>query len=92
MWSEGHAGNLPARASIAADAYFQDDPLIKKTLDEWVPIGKQLGYKNPAIFPALNGVDGAGVLNTFATDILQGMDAVEALTKLEAALKPIVGQ
>jgi multiple sugar transport system substrate-binding protein len=92
MWTQGNAGLLPARASIAADAYFQDDPLIKKTLDEWVPVAKLLGHKNPAIFPELNGVDGSGLLNTLATDILQGMDPVEALTKLDAGLQPIVNQ
>ncbi|MGV3574912.1 MAG: ABC transporter substrate-binding protein [Devosia sp.] len=60
LWTEGHNGNLPARNSIAADAYFQDNPNVKYIQDNYLPIGKPLGGNAPGSFPQLNAVDGDG--------------------------------
>jgi multiple sugar transport system substrate-binding protein len=86
-WTQGHCGNLPVRKSIAKDAYFQSNVYLKRTLDEYVPIGKLTGNKAPGTFPALADIDAGGMLNTLATDILQGMDVKAALTKCETTLK-----
>ncbi len=89
IWTEGHCGNLPARTSIAKNAYFQNNVFLKRILDEWVPIGKLTGNKAPGTFPALADIDAGGMLNTMATDILQGKDVKETLQKLEATLKSL---
>jgi multiple sugar transport system substrate-binding protein len=87
IWTEGHCGNLPARKSIAQDAYFQKNVFLKRILDEWVPISKLTGNKASGTFPALADIDAGGMLNTMCTDILQGKDVTETLQKLEATLK-----
>ncbi len=87
IWKEGHAGNLPARKSIAADPYFQENPFIKPIIDEWIPVGKLTGNLSTGTFPALADIDSGGMLNTMATDILQGKGVEETLQKLETTLK-----
>lgn len=87
IWTEGHAGNLPARRSIAADPYFQENPFIKPIIDEWVPVGRLTGNHSTGTFPALADIDAGGMLNTLATDLLQGRDVTETLQKLETTLK-----
>lgn len=89
IWSVGHAGNLPARTSISKDAYFQNNLFLKRILDEWVTVGKLTGAKAPGTFPALADVDAGGMMNTMATDVLQGMEPKAALQKLEATLKAL---
>lgn len=89
IWTEGHCGNLPARMSIAQDGYFQDNVFLKRTLDEWVPVSSLTGYKAPGTFPALADIDAGGMLNTMATDIMQGKDVVETLQRLETTLKSL---
>ena len=87
IWTEGHAGNLPARASIANDPYFQNDPFLKRILSEWVSVGKLMSTKTKGTFPALSDLDSGGQGITFGTDLLQGMDPKQALQKFETALK-----
>jgi multiple sugar transport system substrate-binding protein len=90
LWTEGHCGLLPGRASIAKDDYFQKDPNIKLTLEQWVPVARGLGNKNNGVFPLLGAIDGSGILNTFATDLLQSQDAKAVLQKAEANLKTLI--
>ena len=87
LWTEGHCGQLPARTSIAKDAYFQNNVFLKRILDEWVPVGKMTGNHATGTIPALADIDSGGMLNTMATDILQGMDPKAALQKLDTTLK-----
>ena len=89
LWTEGHTSNLPVRKSIAKDPYFQSNIYLKRTLDEWVPVGKLTGNKATGTFPALADLDAGGMLNTLATDILQGMDPKAALQKCEATIKAL---
>jgi multiple sugar transport system substrate-binding protein len=86
-WTVGHCGNLPVRKSIAKDPYFQNNVYLKQVLDQYVPIGKLTGNKAPGTFPALADIDAGGMLNTLATDIMQGMAVADALKKVEATLK-----
>ncbi|MCB0214596.1 MAG: sugar ABC transporter substrate-binding protein, partial [Anaerolineae bacterium] len=88
IFSEGHSSNLPARMSIV-ETFFQDNVINQRILDEWVPISHLFNYKAPGIFPALADIDGGGMLNTMATDILQGKDVVEVLQKLETTLSSL---
>jgi multiple sugar transport system substrate-binding protein len=89
VWTEGHCGQLPARTSIAKDAYFQNNVFLKRILNEWVPVSKLTGNKAPGTFPALADIDAGGMLNTMATDILQGMDPKAALQKLDTTLRAL---
>jgi multiple sugar transport system substrate-binding protein len=92
LWTEGHNGQVPTRNSIASDPYFQTNPYTKQTLEQWIPIGQNIGAKVPGIIPELNDFEGSGDLNTLTTDILQGMDPKEALGKAEAGLKKALKQ
>ena len=60
-------------------------------LDEWVPVAKTTGHPVEGIFPALNEVEGEGVMQTLAQDILQGKDAVESMEKANERFEEIVG-
>jgi len=90
LWTEGHNGQLPTRQSIASDPYFQNNAFTKKTLDEWLPVGQTTSARKPGIFPALNEIEGEGLMQTLTQDILQGKDAVESLKKAEERIKSIV--
>ncbi len=92
LWTEGNNTQIPARASIAADPYFQDNPLTKMIIDEYIPVGKSTGALGSGISPVLNDIEGEGVMFTLAQDILQGKDVVESLQKAEATLKSLVGE
>jgi multiple sugar transport system substrate-binding protein len=87
IFTEGKAGNLPARTSIAKDPYFQDNIYLKRILDEWVPVAKLTGAQASGTDPVLADVDMGGMMITLATDILQGQDVKAALQKLEGTLK-----
>lgn len=87
IWSEGKCGNLPARKSIAADPYFQNNVYLKRILDEWVPVGKLTAANASGTFPVLADIDMGGAMKTLASDILQGQDVKAALQKLETTLK-----
>jgi multiple sugar transport system substrate-binding protein len=90
LWTEGHCGQLPTRASIASDAYFQDNVYTKRLLDEWVPVGQLTSARGVGIFPALNEIEGEGLMQTLTQDILQGKDPVESLSKAEERIKSIM--
>jgi multiple sugar transport system substrate-binding protein len=89
-WTEGHSRNIPARKSIAANAYFTADPIRKAVIETYLPVGKGTGFAAPAIFPALNAIEGDGVMQSLAQEILQGKDVAPALARAEPKLKEIV--
>ena len=89
-WTEGHARNIPARRSIAANAYFQADPIRKAVIETYLPVGKGTGNAAPAIFPALNAIEGDGVMQSLTQEILQGKDVAQAVARAEPKLKEIV--
>jgi len=91
LWTEGHSAQLPARQSIAGDPYFTGDPNLNFIIDNWVPLGKGTGFRAEGIFPALNEVEGEGVMMTLIQDLLQGKDTVESMQGAEERLKSIVG-
>ena len=64
--------------------------LIKYILDEWIPIAKTTGSPVEGIFPALNEVEGEGVMQTLAQDILQGKDVMEAMETANGRFEDIV--
>jgi multiple sugar transport system substrate-binding protein len=89
IWTEGKCGNLPARTSIAADPYFQENVYLKRILDEWVPVGKLTAAQAEGTDPVLADVDMGGMMITLASDILQGVEVEAALQKLETTLKAL---
>lgn len=92
IWTEGHSGQIPARRSIASDPYFQNDVLVKKAIDEWVPIGQSTGARYTGIFPELNDIEGDGTMVTLSQDLLQGKDVTESMQKAEEGFKRIMGE
>lgn len=72
LWTEGHAGGLPARNSIAADPYFQNNANIKYVIDTYLPVAKTMSQSVGGTFPALNEVDGDGFLMSLMQAIWQG--------------------
>jgi hypothetical protein len=78
------------RASISSDPYFQNDPIAKQIIEEWVPVGKSPGSHKPDLFPALNDLEGNGPIMTLAHDLLAGKDALAALQITEERLKSLM--
>lgn len=91
LWTEGNVTQLPVRQSMADDPFFTENERLKYILDEWVPIAKTTGYPVEGIFPVLNEVEGEGVMQTLAQDILQGKDAMEAMEAANSRFEDIVG-
>jgi multiple sugar transport system substrate-binding protein len=90
LFTEGHCDSFPTRTTFFADPYFTERPHVKNVLDNWIPIGKPSGYRYPSIFPELQTVEGDAFMFTLLTDLLQGKDVNESLTKVDTALKGIM--
>ncbi len=90
LWTEGHLTQLPVRRSIADDPYFTGNANLNFILQNWVPVGKGTGFPVEGIFPALNEVEGEGVMQTLVQDLLQGKDVTESMERAEERLKTIV--
>jgi multiple sugar transport system substrate-binding protein len=83
-------GALPAQESIASDAIFQDSPITKKVIDDWLPVAGTTGAKSPGVFPALNDFEGSGVVQTLTQDLLQGKDVTASMQKLQTSMQSII--
>jgi multiple sugar transport system substrate-binding protein len=90
LWTEGHAGQLPARQSFAENEYFQNDPFLKQILREWVPIGLSTAHKYPSAFPELNEIEGEGLMQTMIQELVMGKDPIETMKKAEKTIKGIM--
>ncbi len=90
LWTEGHVTQIPVRQSIADDDYFADKENIRFIIENWVPVGKSTGAQAEGIFPVLNEVEGEGVLQTLAQDLLQGQPVQDAMQKANERLVSIV--
>ena len=90
LWTEGHVTQIPVRQSIADDDYFADKENIRFIIENWVPVGKSTGALAEGIFPVLNEVEGEGVLQTLAQDLLQGQAVQDAMQKANERLVSIV--
>jgi multiple sugar transport system substrate-binding protein len=90
LWTKGHAGQLPTRKSIAADPYFASNPNLSFIIQNYVPVGKTTATGASGIFPALNEVEGEGVMMTMAQELWQGKDLKGILAKAEPTLEDIV--
>ena len=90
LWTEGHLTQLPVRQSIADNPYFTGNANLNFILQNWVPVGKSTGFPVGGIFPALNEVEGEGVMQTLVQDLLQGKDVTESMEQAEERLKTIV--
>jgi len=90
LWTEGHAGPMPARMSFHKDPYFKDSALRSFIVENYLPLGKTTGANAPGIFAALNALEGDGVMQSLTQEILQGKDVGPGLAKAEGKLKTIV--
>ena len=90
LWTEGNVTQLPVRQSVAELPFFTENERLNYILEEWVPIGKTTGYPVEGIFPALNEVEGEGVMQTLAQDILQGKDLIESMQTANEKFEAIV--
>ncbi|WP_240689425.1 sugar ABC transporter substrate-binding protein [Ammoniphilus sp. YIM 78166] len=90
LWSEGHSNQLSARVSFSKDAFFQNNPDTKQVYDQWVPVGKTLAARSEGAFPALNEIEGEGVMQTMMQELIMGKDPKATLDKAEAKIKQIV--
>ena len=87
LWTQGNVGNLPVRVSFAQDPYIQENPTRSYVFENYIPIGKTTGYPVQGIFPALNEIEGEGVMQTLVQDLLRGNDFQATLDKAQARLE-----
>lgn len=90
LWTEGKTGNLPARQSIQADAYFQDNPAVKYIIDTYLPVSKTMAAASTGTFPQLNEIDGDGFLMSLVQSIWQGQPLGDNLAAAQAHLEEIM--
>lgn len=90
LWTKGQSGQLPTRASIAADDYFTKDEARSFVLENYVPVGKTTATNAAGIFPALNDLEGEGAMQAFAQELWQGKPVDQVVDTAEARLKSIL--
>jgi len=90
LWTKGQCGQIPARKSISADPYFASNAPLSYIIANYVPTGKTTATHAAGIFPALNDVEGEGVMQSFAQELWQGKDLNAILDSAESRLKSIV--
>lgn len=90
LWTEGGAGQLPVRASIAKDAYFQDNPNTAYIIENYLPVGRPLSAQAPGTFPQLNAVDGDGFLLSLIQAIWQGQPVDQNAANAQAHLEELM--
>ncbi|WP_244669947.1 sugar ABC transporter substrate-binding protein [Kaistia sp. 32K] len=90
LWTKGNSGQLPARASIAADDYFKKDDARAYVLEHYVPVGKTTATNAAGIFPALNDLEGEGAMQAFAQQLWQGKPVGPIVDTAESRLKSIL--
>jgi multiple sugar transport system substrate-binding protein len=56
----------------------------------YIPTGKTTATNASGIFPALNDLEGEGVMQSFAQELWQGKDLNSVLDTAEARLKSVV--
>ncbi len=72
LWSKGKCGQIPARKSISADAYFTNNQPLSYVIANYIPTGKTTATNASGIFPALNDLEGEGVMQSFARSFGEG--------------------
>jgi multiple sugar transport system substrate-binding protein len=90
LFTEGHAGGLPARNSIASNPHFQDNATTKYIIDNYLPIAKTMSETVGGTFPALNEVDGDGFLMSLMQGIWQGQPVDGQAATAQAHLEEIL--
>ena len=91
LWSEGHCGQIPARKSISSNEYFTANEPVNYVIANYVPVGKTTATHASGIFPALNDVEGEGVMQSFVQQLWQGEELGTILDTAEGRLKSILG-
>jgi multiple sugar transport system substrate-binding protein len=92
LWTEGHSGQIPARLSIAQDEYFTSNEPLNYVIANYVPTGKTTATHASGIFPALNDVEGEGVMQSFVQELWQGQELEAILDTAEGRLRSILGE
>jgi multiple sugar transport system substrate-binding protein len=90
LWTDGKAGNLPARQSIQNNAYFQDNPNVKYIIDTYLPVSKTMSAAVGGTFPQLNEIDGDGFLMSLMQSIWQGQPLGDNLNAAQSHLEEIM--
>jgi multiple sugar transport system substrate-binding protein len=92
LWTEGRCGQIPARQSIAAHEYFTSNEPLNYIIANYVPTGRTTATHASGIFPALNDVEGEGVMQSFAQELWQGQELDGILNTADSRLKSILGE
>jgi multiple sugar transport system substrate-binding protein len=90
LWTDGKCGQIPARKSIADQEYFTSNEPLAFVIANYVPMGKTTATHASGIFPALNDVEGEGVMQSFVQELWQGQDLDAILDTAEARLRSIL--
>lgn len=89
LWTEGHAGQIPARQSFVENAAGGDERYLQ-IVEQYIPIAKGMNEAVPGIFPALNEFEGDGVLQTLSQRIFQGAEVSDALSQVVPRMNEIL--
>ncbi|WP_163580787.1 ABC transporter substrate-binding protein [Gracilibacillus saliphilus] len=92
LWTEGNSNQLPARVSFSEEPYFQEDQDYKFVYDEYIPNAFTTSTYFNGSFPELNEIEGDGVLQSLAQQILSGKDVMSAMEEAEGGLQDIMGE
>ncbi len=90
VWTDGHAGAMPATASQAALPYVQAQPHVQFSIENYLPVAKTTSAELGGTFPALNEIEGDGFLSAFVQQLWQGQPPDEIMATAQAHLIEIM--
>jgi multiple sugar transport system substrate-binding protein len=92
LFTDGHAGVLPARLSYQKDPAVSGNEQVKAVLDLYLPVAKTMAAATSGSFPQLNEIDGDGFLMSMVQQIWQGVPAAQAAQPAQDHLAEIMAK
>ena len=90
-WDAALINGIPVLKSIVASDVITKNPVMTKTIKEYIPIGTTYAAKGTQLFGGIASVEGGQPLAQFVQTMLQGKtDSKEALTKLQAGIEEAI--
>lgn len=88
LWTEGHAGSLPARKSYAADNYFKTDVISSQIIQQVIPHQVTPVWPAKSLYVANPQIEGENIVGIPLQEVLTGKTDIKgSLKKINDKIK-----